>query len=172
MDVIVLQGHDRPVNVVRITTPGDLFFTGSAGSKVNLWKTYTGERLGSYTTKASVKSLDISADHQLMVCCSLSGSVEVFSVATGVSLCSHNFPSKKVKYLEFSQGGEEILFLLEDYKNNNSILVYRFKDFFAQLKNGTIGEPTVNIPLSKIVLKASWRILNEGFTICTIDGQL
>jgi hypothetical protein len=37
MKPFVLKGHERPVNVVKFNYDGDLFFSGSAESKINLW---------------------------------------------------------------------------------------------------------------------------------------
>lgn len=45
---MILKAHDRPINVIRLNYDGDLMFTGSADNKINVWETYTGERLGSY----------------------------------------------------------------------------------------------------------------------------
>ena len=59
MRPLVLKGHESPVNIVRFNYEGDLFFSGSAETKINLWESFTGERLGSYTTRASVRSLDV-----------------------------------------------------------------------------------------------------------------
>lgn len=48
MRPLVLKGHERPITIVRFNYDGDLFFSGSAESKINLWEAYTGERIGSY----------------------------------------------------------------------------------------------------------------------------
>jgi translation initiation factor 3 subunit I len=48
MRPLVLKGHERPVTIVRFNYDGDLFFSGSAENKINLWEAYTGERIGSY----------------------------------------------------------------------------------------------------------------------------
>ena len=78
MRPIVLKGHERPVTIVRFNYDGDLFFSGSAETKINLWEAYTGERIGSYDTKASVRSLDADINSEYLVACGNDGSLEVF----------------------------------------------------------------------------------------------
>lgn len=77
MKPIVLKGHERPITIVRFNYDGDLFFSGSAETKINLWESYTGERLGSYATKASVRSLDVDINSKYLVACGNDGSLEV-----------------------------------------------------------------------------------------------
>lgn len=77
MRPIILKGHERPVTIVRFNYDGDLFFSGSAETKINLWEAFTGERLGSYETRASVRSLDVDINSQYLIACSNDGSLEV-----------------------------------------------------------------------------------------------
>lgn len=77
MHPFVLKGHERPVTIVRFNYDGDLFFSGSAENKINLWESYTGERIGSYTTRASVRSLDVDTNSEHLIACSNDGSLEV-----------------------------------------------------------------------------------------------
>ncbi len=62
MKPILLRGHERPVNIVKLNYDGDLLFTGSSDSKVNVWSSSTGERLGNVKCSAAVRTLDISED--------------------------------------------------------------------------------------------------------------
>ena len=78
MKPFVLKGHERPVNIIKFNYDGDLFFSGSAESKINLWESFTGERIGSYKTKSAVKSLDVDINSQHLVCCGFDGTLEVF----------------------------------------------------------------------------------------------
>jgi WD40 repeat protein len=56
---IKIKAHDRNINIVRFNYDGDLFFSGEADRLINVFEAYTGELLGSYTTKVAVKSLDV-----------------------------------------------------------------------------------------------------------------
>ena len=77
MRPLVLKGHERPITIVRFNYDGDLFFSGSAESEINLWEAYTGERIGSYECKASVRSLDVDINSKYLVACGNDGSLEV-----------------------------------------------------------------------------------------------
>lgn len=77
MKPFVLKGHERPINVVKFNYDGDLFFSGSAEAKINLWEAYTGERIGSYKTRSAVKSLDVDINTEYLVCCGFDGTLEV-----------------------------------------------------------------------------------------------
>ena len=79
MQPYVLKGHDRPVTIVRFNYDGDIFFSGSAESKINLWDSYTGERIGSYNTRAAIKSLDVDINSKYLISCSFDGTLEVKS---------------------------------------------------------------------------------------------
>ena len=80
MKPFVLKGHERPVNIIRFNYDGDLFFSGSAESKINLWESFTGERIGSYKTKSAVKSLDVDINSKYLVCCGFDGTLEVIFI--------------------------------------------------------------------------------------------
>jgi len=41
MHPFILKGHERPVTIVRLNYDGDIFFSGSAERKINLWESYT-----------------------------------------------------------------------------------------------------------------------------------
>jgi len=77
MRPFILKAHERPVTIVRFNYDGDLFFSGSAENKINLWEAFTGERIGSYDTKASVRSLDVDVNSNYLVACGNDGSLEV-----------------------------------------------------------------------------------------------
>jgi translation initiation factor 3 subunit I len=77
MHPFILKGHERPVTIVRLNYDGDIFFSGSAERKINLWESYTGERIGSYDTKASVRSLDVDINSNYLIACGNDGTLEV-----------------------------------------------------------------------------------------------
>ena len=60
---IVLNGHDRPITMVKYNHDGDLVFSCSKSKdgSVGLWRSATGERLGTYDGhKGVVWSLDVT----------------------------------------------------------------------------------------------------------------
>jgi|JI61114C2RNA_FD_contig_71_2030814_length_1083_multi_6_in_0_out_0_1 translation initiation factor 3 subunit I len=83
MRPFVLRGHERPINAVRFNYDGDLFFTASADNKVNMWEAYTGERIGSFATKAAVKTIDIDDNTTYLLTGGMDGTVQIFKAENG-----------------------------------------------------------------------------------------
>jgi translation initiation factor 3 subunit I len=42
----VLKGHERPLTVVKFNSDGDLLFTAAKDSHPTVWRSDTGERIG------------------------------------------------------------------------------------------------------------------------------
>ena len=101
MKPIELRGHTRPVNVIKLNYDGDLFFTGGADKKVNLWYSINGERLGSFDTKSAVKTLDITENTEILIVGSLDGSIEFFKINGGQKLGEIK-KNEKIKFVELS----------------------------------------------------------------------
>lgn len=47
---------------------------------------YTGELLGTYETRAAVRTLDVDLDSNYVLCMSFDGTLQMFDVRTGKSL--------------------------------------------------------------------------------------
>ena len=75
MKALELRGHEKPINVIKFNYDGDLLFTGAAEKRVNVWRNHTFERIGSYKTNSSVKTLDITNDSKYLVTGSLEGTI-------------------------------------------------------------------------------------------------
>ncbi len=103
MKPIELRGHTRPVKAVKINFDGDLFFSGGADSIVNVWSTYTGERIGSIETSAAVKTIDITNDSSILIVASMKGEIEFFNVDGGEKIGSFD-RGYKIVSLELSYG--------------------------------------------------------------------
>lgn len=80
MKPILLRGHERPINTVKINYDGDLIFTGSSDSKINIWSSQNGERLGSVKCSAAVRSLDVSEDSNFFYAGLMTGIIEVYKL--------------------------------------------------------------------------------------------
>ena len=56
----LLQGHERPITVVKYNYDGDLLFTASKDQTPSVWRSENGERLGTYGGhKGTIWDLDI-----------------------------------------------------------------------------------------------------------------
>jgi len=129
MKPISLRGHERPISTVKINFDGDLLFSGSIDKLVNLWDSYTGERIGSYLCSAAVKTLDVTVDSEWLVAGTLNGSIEFFKVNGGKHVRLIQIDAL-IRTLEFSYGGKELLVLAEWFakdKKDVEFIIYDFR---------------------------------------------
>lgn len=180
MKLIELRGHEKPVNFVKFNQDGDLFFTGAAEKRVNLWRNHTFERIGSYKTQSAVKALDVTDDSRYLITGSLEGTMQVFEVDGGKSIGYYK-TKLKCKYLELSQGNDFLVVLFEGYdsQGTNEVGIYKFKDFVDALKkaNGkNIPDDSIpqykNFVLEHVSNKIRYGYLNKYFFIGTANGKL
>lgn len=137
---IKIKAHDRNVNIVRLNYDGDLIFSGGPGDKqnpsINVFEAFTGERLGSYVSRAAIKSLDVDIDSKYLICTGFDGTLEMFDVRTGASVLWSHFPESKGKHLEFALGSKKFLFLYDYYSeeaqaSNSAIKVIDYSTLVA-----------------------------------------
>ena len=103
MKVIKLNAHEKPINQLRFNFDGDLLFTASSDKKTNLWNSYTGERLGNYTSKGAIFTIDITDDSKYLITGTLDGAIEIFEVDGGKNLgCLRS--KRKCRKIELSYG--------------------------------------------------------------------
>ena len=194
MRPIRLQGHTKPLKEVKFNYDGDLLFTGSAENIINVWEAYTGERLGSYTTKTAIKTLDVDDNSEYLICGGLDGKFQIFKVEGGEEIMLVAF-SSKLKYLEFALGDENFLTLTESYKVGEANVVEIFdlkrfidskdKEVILQGVNVNLTQSQKNLvaPLKrflaldksgnkKTLSRISWYINNNGFFATTTDGYI
>ncbi|EGR27601.1 hypothetical protein IMG5_193540 [Ichthyophthirius multifiliis] len=180
MKAIELRGHEKPISVIKFNFDGDLFFTGAAEKKVNVWRNHTYERIGSFKTNSSVKILDITIDSKYLVTGSLEGTIQVFEVNGGKSIGSYK-TKYKCKHLEFSYGNKHLMVLFEDYGSTaaNQVGIYDFQFFLKHLIDNN-GEPKDDsIPTvckfslkEHIANKIRYSYLNKYFYATTTEGLL
>lgn len=72
---IKIQAHETNLTIVRFNYDGDLFFTAERDRLINVFASFTGELLGSYQTKVSVKTLDVDLDSKYLVYGSFDGTI-------------------------------------------------------------------------------------------------
>lgn len=131
---IKLKAHERNVNIVRINYDGDLIFSGGPGDKqnpsINVFDSFEGERLGSYVTRAAIKSLDVDMDSKYLICVSFDGTLEMFDVMKGNSVFWTNFSFCKGYHLEFALGSKKFLFL-HDFQMSSMVKIIDFPTFIT-----------------------------------------
>jgi len=67
MKYVAISSHTAPVNVVKLNNDGDLLFSASNDTKVIMYYSVSGERIGSFKCKAACKSMDITKDNKYLL---------------------------------------------------------------------------------------------------------
>lgn len=192
MRPFILRGHERPINMVKFNYDGDLFFSASADNKVNMWESYTGERIGSFGTKAAVKSIDIDDDTKHLITGCMDGTVQVdlqltqiFKAENGQPLKWFKFPNK-IRYVEYSVGDKLVLFLEESfvYEEGSQITVFEMATLLDAPQEADKGydmtklTPKIKFQAkgkngkNKHLTKVSWYLNNSAFIASGADGTL
>jgi translation initiation factor 3 subunit I len=87
---ILLKGHERAITCVIYNADGDLVFTAAKDNVPTLWRTDTGERVGTYTGHSgAVWELSCRWDTRYLLSASADATARLWDVQTGESLVSY-----------------------------------------------------------------------------------
>ena len=96
----LLQGHERPLTCITFNADGDLFWSSGKDKWATVWRSETGERLGSYEGhNGSIWNLHVTPDSRHLFTASADNSCKVWDVNTGKELYSfeHDSPCRNVQ---------------------------------------------------------------------------
>lgn len=103
MRPFLLQGHERPITVVKYNYDGDLLFTASKDQTPSVWRSENGERLGTFHGhKGTIWDLDVDRFTRHLLTASADATVKMWSCQTGECLetFSHRGPVRGVHWAE------------------------------------------------------------------------
>ncbi|KAF5319926.1 hypothetical protein D9611_011010 [Ephemerocybe angulata] len=113
MRPILLQGHERSLTQIKFNADGDLLFSCSKDSIINVWFSHNGERLGTYEGhNGTVWTVDTDPSTELMVSGSADNSMKLWQVSTGKCLYTWEFPTA-VKRVALNEEGTQIVCITE-----------------------------------------------------------
>lgn len=116
MHPILLKGHERPVRHVCFNRDGDLLFTCGLDSKVSVWYSDTGERLGTYNGhKGAVWFCDTDFKSDKLVTASADCTAKLWNLQNGKELSTYTHQSP-VRSVAFSYGDQMILTVTDGQK--------------------------------------------------------
>ena len=106
MQPIYLTGHSRPVRKVMYNFDGDMLFTCSDDGKVCMYSTSDCSRVGVFSVKEAIKSIDVSKDTKFLLAAATTFGYCIFDVMTGNLLRKFEIPVLNIqtKHVEFSYG--------------------------------------------------------------------
>ena len=99
----MLQGHERPITVIKYNHDGDLLFSASKDQIPCIWRVDNGERLGTFHGhKGTVWDLDIDRFSNQLLTASADATVKLWQCETGALLqtFSHRGPVRGVAWSE------------------------------------------------------------------------
>ncbi|THH30046.1 hypothetical protein EUX98_g4150 [Antrodiella citrinella] len=113
MRPILLQGHERSLTQIKFNAEGDLLFSSSKDSVINVWFSHNGERLGTYEGhNGAVWSIDVDTQSRFLVSGSADNTLRLWSVQSGKCLYTWEFTTA-VKRVAFSEDDEQIVCVTE-----------------------------------------------------------
>jgi translation initiation factor 3 subunit I len=105
MKPYLLNLHERPLTLVKFNYDGDMFLTCAKDGEVNLMRTDTCERVGTYNPKGekpgAVYAVDVTLDSQFVVIAGADGRLIFFAFNTGEEVAVLNHGGI-MKYVEFN----------------------------------------------------------------------
>ena len=109
MKVLTLRKHEKPINSIKINYDGDLVFSASSDTTVQLWRTLNGERLGSFKCNAAIKCIEVTKDSKYLISGTLIGDLEIFQVEGGNKVATISIKKGRVKNLELNLSNDKIM---------------------------------------------------------------
>ena len=170
----MLQGHTRPITVVKYNYEGDLLISASKDSSVCLWLVSTGECIGTYDGHTgAVYSIDITRDSKYLLTGSADNSARVWEVLTGRLLATIPLkgPSHGVAWAE----GEKKFAVLSNKFSMHPAQVAVF-DFFPDAEEKVSRVPTLTITdpanPARNYCQVTWMPLNETLLLALDNGVM
>jgi translation initiation factor 3 subunit I len=169
-----LNGHTRPVRMVRYNRDGDMFFTCSDDNLIVAWDNETAQKLGVYERKSACKSMAVSRNTEYVVGSYALEGINIFHAIDGDHLV-HGITGdgSKAQYVEFSYGDDELLVLTTN-KDGSRVNIYDFKKLLKNGKDkGDISKALLRaFSFSAEISQASFGYLNKGIYLSDNKGKM
>lgn len=122
MRPLLLKGHERPLTRVKFNREGDLLFTTAMDKAPTVWRSRTGERIGTYRGhNGAVRDIDVTYNSERVVTGSADNSAILWDAQTGKQLQKWDFKSP-VRCVEFSPGDNIIAIATAKLMGQESIV--------------------------------------------------
>ncbi|KAF8299285.1 WD40 repeat-like protein [Clavulina sp. PMI_390] len=119
---ILLQGHQRSLTQIKYNKEGDLLFTCSKDSVVNVWYSHNGERLGTYEGhNGSVWTCDVDIESKFLITGAADNTMRLWEVQTGKCLYIWEFPTA-VKRVAFNASSSHLVCTTEARMGHSSFI--------------------------------------------------
>lgn len=174
----LLQGHERPITVVKYNHDGDLLFSASKDQIPCIWRVENGERIGTFHGhKGTVWDLDPDRFSNCLLTASADATVKLWSCETGE--CLQTFPHRgPVRGVAWSDDNKLFATISDPFVEHNAkISIFDSRDGGDGDGDETI-EPVLEIDVPKENNKRVqmtniwWTYLNEHLMVSFDNGLI
>jgi len=172
----LLQGHERPITVVKYNHDGDLLFSASKDQIPCIWRVENGERIGTFHGhKGTIWDLDPDRFSNHLLTASADATVKLWSCETGELI--RNFPHRgPVRGVAWSDDNKVFASISDPFVEHNAKI-----SIFDSRQGGDDGEtvePILEIDVPKENNKRVqmtniwWTYLNEHLMVSFDNGLI
>jgi len=163
----LLQGHERPITVVKYNYDGDLLFTASKDQIPSMWRSENGERVGTFHGhKGTIWDLDIDRFSTYLLTASADASVNLWDCKTGE--CIMSFPHRgPVRGVAWAEDNRKFATISDSFVEHNAkISVFDRDAGTSPILEIDIPKEAKRVNLTNI----SWTRLNEHLLVALDNG--
>lgn len=169
---LIIQGHERPLTMVKYNRDGDLLFTAAKDHRPCMWYADNGERIGTFEGhNGTVWCIDVNFDSTHLLTGGADNMCKLWNVQTGV--CLHTFKhTAPVRDVRFALGDKQFLTVLDNIMGNKPTI------FVWPLELDNLGENHPDCPSTTIlghtskVTRALWGAINRSIFSGSDDATL
>jgi len=157
---IIIQGHTRPLTMVKYNREGDLLFTAAKDNQPSVWYADNGERLGTYNGhNGTVWCLDVNFDSTHLLTGSADNMLKLWKVETGE--CLHTWKhTAPVRDVRFALGDKAFLSVLDNIMGNQPTIFVWDLELHNLANHPDCPKQTILGHTSKVT-RALWGPLNK-----------
>lgn len=173
MQPVFLTGHQRPVRQVLHNFDGDLLFTCSDDSTVNMYDTTQCVRTGIFEVKSACKSIDVTKDSKYVLATAVDVGVIIFNVKDGSIAARVEVPGIQANQVAIAFGDKQFLVLYQEQKKSY-IRVFDLANCIKSHEDGNTPKVIATIPGSTDFeyTYCVWGPLNKSIFVSTDKGRV
>ena len=170
MRPLALKGHERPIRFVKYNREGDVFVSCALDKEPTLWRTDTGERIGTYKGhNGAVWCCDIDSQTRRMVTAGADNTCKIWDVQSGKELFSiqHAVPCRSC---EISSGDEFFHNCMYPRHGLKPVInVYKFAADSSQQDSAPVQRIEAH---DDVITHAMWNASNTEIVSCSQDTTI
>jgi len=166
MRPILLKVHERSITFVNFNHEGDLLFSASKGLQPNVWRTDTGERLGTYNGhNGAVWSISVDRKSEKLLSGSADNTVKIWDVETGKII--FDIPEERpIRSVCWSNSGRQFFTVSDAVMNREAVIKIYNDNNYKTVKSIKLAAGTQGVK----IFQALWSNLDTEIYAACDDG--